>query len=133
MTSPEEVNPFIEDPKPSSPAPESTPAAREALPTSSTSDNVEDPSPFTVPLPESGMADSIAYPFSSDDIYPQDEPPVGVQVTSPPLPQLPNDAHEQDEQEGQRENVGQGQGQHKVYERPARDNIQVRLLPHFRE
>lgn len=136
----EEENPFTEEPtfSTTSSATRQSPSTQssEALPTSSPPPP-DDPSPFAVPLPDEDdaglLAGSIAYPFSSDDLYPQDEPPAFVQVTSPPLPQLPADAHDEGEQEGGRGgSAGQKQEQNKVYERPARDAIQVRTSPPFR-
>ncbi|GAA6035699.1 hypothetical protein JCM8097_004977 [Rhodosporidiobolus ruineniae] len=129
--------PFSDEPLSSST--HSSSASGGVLPTSSSSDTrlaaPSSPGPFTVPdtpsSPTHSASDpsthpaSAVYPFSADP-YPQDNsaPPL-ASVTSPPLPQLPSEAQD-NEGYGQSEQDGQVQREHdRVYERPPRDAIQI--------
>ncbi|GAA5833022.1 hypothetical protein JCM11251_006482 [Rhodosporidiobolus azoricus] len=127
MSSPVD-DPFKQEPFSDEPLSSSTHSAADPspLPTSSSShENSDQSSPSSAAAADgtdNATPTSAAYPFSADP-YPQDEPPAGAAgVTSPPLPQLPNEAHEDGEA---RQEQTAGKQQERVYERPKRDAIQI--------
>ncbi|BGP17825.1 hypothetical protein JCM10213_008375 [Rhodosporidiobolus nylandii] len=131
MADPGEDNPFVEEPVSAgalSASAHSAHSSHSPLPTSPNDSSPSSPPPFHVPDEQHQAKDeddaplaSAAYPFSADP-YPQDdEDPAAMAVTSPPLPQLPSEAHDENEGSVQR---GQ-QAQQRVYERPRRDEIQI--------
>ncbi|GAA5992497.1 hypothetical protein JCM11641_001914 [Rhodosporidiobolus odoratus] len=129
-----DTNPFNQDDTPFQEEPlsssiQSTSSRSTPLPTSDPHQSTQQPRDTLSELPSQASEQddehqtSAAYPFSADP-YPQDDPNPHLPaetVTSPPLPQLPSDEqHEQlDAQPSQK------QPQTRVYERPARDAIQI--------
>ncbi|KAJ8293969.1 Sorting nexin-41 [Rhodotorula toruloides] len=122
-------NPFHEEALTDDPArPSSSPPSHTTDPTSSShiaSSPPTSPGGFAArsddDAPLSSAPAATAYPFSAEP-YPQDGDRGGEGVTSPPLPQVPageaQEAHEEDERKKKAQ-------QQRVYQRPARDAIQI--------
>ncbi|GAA6003629.1 hypothetical protein JCM10207_003517 [Rhodosporidiobolus poonsookiae] len=136
-------NPFSSDDTPFSPEPlssstHSLPSPSLDPPTSSSSSQpshalaASSPAGLHLPQPTDDDAPlaSAAYPFSADP-YPQDHANDDgdeggfKDVTSPALPQLPQDDEQQEHEGAKEQGQGQQQPQQRVYERPARDAIQI--------